>query len=108
MAKGFKVIPKETEPKEEWDYFNAHSDTWALATECYPFALKVPAMMEVLQPFAAATWASVPLALRFANEKGHTEDLRLRRRLPHGPLVRTATGTPLYPIVTGSQELHCY
>ena len=20
MAKGFKVIPKETEPKEEWDY----------------------------------------------------------------------------------------
>ena len=32
----------------------------------------------------------------------------MRRRLPHGPLVRTATGTPLFPNVTGSQELHCY
>ena len=33
--------------------------------------------MEVLQPLAAATWASVPLAIRFATEDGNTEDLRL-------------------------------
>ena len=63
-------------------HFSAHSDSWALATECHPFALKVPAMMEVLQPFAAATWASVPLALRFANEKRYTEDLRLTSAAP--------------------------
>ena len=53
----------------------------------------------------------MPLAIRLATDGGHTEDLRLtvgRRRLPHGPQVRTASGTPIFPIVTGSQERHCY
>ena len=64
-------------------YFTAHSDTWPLATERYPFA--------------AVTWASVPLALRFVTENGHTKDLRLtvvRRRLPHGPLARRPLARP--------------
>ena len=61
-------------------------------------------MMEALQSFAAVTWASVPLVLRFATANGHTEDLRLtvvRQRLPHGPW----SARPLAP---SRQELHSY
>ena len=72
-------------------YFAAHSDTWSLATECYPFALRVPAMMEVLQPFAAVTWASVPLALHLVMATPKISAFPLRGGASR--MVRAATGT---------------
>ena len=60
-------------------HFTAHSASWSLATECYPFVCSVPAILEVLQLFAAATWASIPLAIRSATE----DDLRLTLRRSH-------------------------
>ena len=43
----------------------------AVHSECYPFALKTKgASHDGSAQFAAATWVSVPLALRFANEEG--------------------------------------
>lgn len=94
-----------------WYYFTAHSASWTLDAEVYPFQCEAWSMFGTIQPLAPVTWASVPLALRLTFPDGTSEDLRLtvgRRRIPHGAQAYTPMGMPVYPIVTGSQGYQCY
>ena len=83
-------------------YFTAHSASWSLATECYPFVCSVPAILEVLQLFAAATWASIPLAIRSATE----DDLRLTLGRSHCHWHANLSGGYGQPKATLPLELH--
>ena len=51
-------------------YFTAHSTTWTLDPEVYPFEDKPQHIMDTIRPLEPVTWASAPLALRITFPKG--------------------------------------
>ena len=48
-------------------YFTAHSTTWTLDPEVYPFEDRPQHIMDTIRPLEPVTWVSVPLALRGIN-----------------------------------------
>ena len=92
-------------------YFTAHSTTWTLDPEGYPFEDRPQHIMDTIRPLEPVTWVSMPLALRITFPDASIHALRLtlrRRRLPHGEQQFTPDGSPVYPKVTGSQAAHCF
>ena len=91
-------------------YFTAHSTTWTLDLEVYPFEDRPQHILDTIRPLDPTTWASVPLALRITFPDASTHALRLalrRRRLPHSEQMFTSDGSPVYTKVAGSQAAHC-
>ena len=68
-------------------YYTAHSTTWTLDPDAYPFDDRPQRILDTIQPLAPTTWASVPLALRITFPDASTHALRLTLRLPHGEQV---------------------
>ena len=94
-------------------YFTAHSTTWTLDPEAYPFEDRPQHTLDTIRPLASITWASALLALRitFPDASSHALRLTLRRRqLPHGEQF-SPDGSSVHPKVTGIQAAHwfwCY
>ena len=83
--------------------FTAHSASWTLDPEAYPFNDRPQRILDTIQPLAPVTWALVPLALASPFLMP-----RRRRRLPHREELFAPDGSPVYPKVTGSQAAHCF